>query len=63
MSFTPTERFAICGTGALHPQTLRRLERGEAVRPVVIYRLKAALQTLGLSANPNAQTRSRTTPS
>jgi hypothetical protein len=43
-----TEKHLVCGTGALAYGTLMRFLRGDTVRPVVIYRLKAALEALKL---------------
>jgi hypothetical protein len=43
---SPTEKHLVCGTGALAFGTLARFLRGEPVRPVVLYRLKAALVQL-----------------
>jgi hypothetical protein len=47
-TLSPWERHQICATGALCDQTLRRVLRGEPVRPIVMYRFRAALVQLGL---------------
>jgi hypothetical protein len=47
--FSAQEKHAICGTGMLARGTLGKVLRDEPVRPVVIYRLKCALQQLGLT--------------
>lgn len=45
-----TEQHAVCATGALAFRTLRKWLLGDNnVRPVVLYRLRTAVQQLGLT--------------